>query len=261
MKKLKQDFFKKVCKKATKAIKTFNMIEEGDKLMLGLSGGKDSMLLMHVMTHLQKRAPFKFELCAGTFDPGFNEFNGSELKTYAAEQGWDYHVTSLDMQPILDEKSTGKNPCSLCSRIRRGNLHGLMDELGCNKLVLAQHLDDICNSLLIGMFRGHGLKTMGPNVAADGGKKRLIRPLAFTPEQWIIEARSQFEFPQTGDCDYKEQVEDTGDRAFFAAWLVELEKRFPHVRETMLASMMDVRTDHLLDLKLLKEVIPGLKDN
>jgi len=260
MKERPEDYFKKICKKATKAIKTFNMIEEGDKIMVGLSGGKDSMMLMHVMTHLQRRAPIKFELCAGTFDPGFNEFNGEALKNYALEQGWEYHVTELDMQPILDEKSNGRNPCSLCSRLRRGNLHGLMDELGCTKLVLAQHLDDICNSLLIGLFRGHGLKTMGPNVAADGGKKRLIRPLAFTPEQWIIKAKEMFEFPKTGECDYEHLVETTGDRAYFANWLVELEKRFPHVRETMLASMMDVRTDHLLDTKLLKDGIPGLAD-
>lgn len=254
----KKDYFKKVCKKSTKAIKTFNMIEDGDRLMVGLSGGKDSMLLMHVMTHLQKRAPFKFDLCAGTFDPGFNEFNVAELKKYAKKYEWDYHVTTINMQPILEEKSTSKNPCSLCSRIRRGNLHGLMDKLGCNKLVLGQHLDDICVSLLIGLFRGHGIKTMGPNVAADGGKKRLIRPLVFTQEEWIKKAQEQFNFPEAGECDYKEQVDDNGDRAFFATMLKNLEIRFPHIRETMLASMMDIRTEHLLDLKLLKGVIPGL---
>ncbi len=253
-----QKIFKKICKKATKAINTFNMIEEGDRILVGLSGGKDSMLLMHVMSHLQRRSPIKFELMAGTFDPGFNEFNIEELTAYTKKQNWDYHVTSLDMKPILDEKSNSRNPCSLCSRIRRGNLHGLMDQLGCNKLVLAQHLDDICNSLLIGLFRGHGLKTMGPNVLADGGKKRLIRPFAFTPESWVIECKELFDFPQTGDCDYKQQVEDNGDRAFFARWLKSLETKFPSVRETMLASMMDVRTEHLMDLKLLKDYIPGL---
>ena len=256
-----KSMFKKISRKTAQAIKTFNMIEEGDRLMVGISGGKDSLLLMHVMTHLQRRAPINFEVIGATIDPGFNEFNPTELKKYAEENNWTYHVAPVDMQPILDQKNHSKNPCSLCSRIRRGQLHKLMDELNCNKLVLGHHLTDICVSLLIGLFRGHGLKTMGPNVLADSGTKRLIRPFAFVPEEWIIEERENYEFPVTGDCDYIEQVEDTGDRAFLAKWVRELEEKFPHIQETMLASMMDVRTDHLLDLKLLQSVIPGLPSN
>ena len=247
-------YFTKICKKTTKTVKKYNLIEEGDRILVGISGGKDSLILMHILENLRRRAPFKFEIIAGTFSPGFDSFNVKKVEEYIRAFDWEFHIAEVDIQPILDEVNTAKNPCALCSRIRRGNLYKLMDELGCNKLALGHHLDDLCISLLISLFRGHGLKTMGPNVKADAGRKRVIRPLACINQDWIIEAVKSFDFPTGIDCDYKEQLKNNGDRAFFVDLLRNLESKFPNIKENMLASMSNVESEHLLDLKFLVDI-------
>lgn len=253
MKKKDVNYFKRVCKLAGRAIKEYEMIREGDRILVGLSGGKDSVTLMHVLSHLLKRAPVKFELISATFDAGFDGIELTPLAEYARQQGWDHRIVRLDVKSLVEEKDIGsKLPCSFCSRMRRGKLHGLADELGCNKIALGQHLDDLCVSLLIGLFRGQGLKTMGPNVPADAGTKRVIRPLCTTPVDSIKEAARQFDLPQFGHCDYEARVAVEGDRAYLERELERLEKEFPNVRSNMLSSMRDVRPAHLMDPSFLE---------
>lgn len=246
--------FSKISKLATKAITEYNMIEAGDRLLVGVSGGNDSMVLMHLLTHLKRRAPFDFTIKGVTVDAGWDGIDIDGLHRYCLGQGWDHDVIRFNAKKLLTEKGAEKRPCSLCARLRRGKLHGYADEFGYNKIVLGQHLDDICVSLLIGLFRGHGLTTMGPNVAADlksGGDKRIIRPMAFSTKELIDKCAVDFEFPKFGECDYGEMLSRDGDRSFLENHLKVLSERFPGIRQSMLKSMSDVRPEYLLDPKFL----------
>lgn len=211
------------------------------------------MMLMHVLDRLQKRAPIGFELFAVTIDEGFNGINHAPLADYAKEQGWNLRIIKTPIAHLIKEKGTTTNPCGLCSRLRRGFIHGYADELGCNKLVLGHHRDDLCTSLLMGLFRGTGLKTMGPNVAADQGTKRLIRPLCYVSKELIEICAVAFEFPVVGACDYAQELSDSGDRAYLERLIPELEKQFPNLGKNMLRSMADVRPDYLLDRRHISD--------
>jgi tRNA 2-thiocytidine biosynthesis protein TtcA len=131
--------------------------------------------------------------------------------------------------------------------LRRGFLHGYADELNCNKIALGHHRDDLCVTFLMNLFRGAGLKTMAPNVSADAGSKRVIRPLCYAPKSLVELAAEGFDFPPMNRCDYAEQLKTTGDRAKAERLLIELESRFPGAGKQMLRSMSDLRPDHLLD--------------
>ncbi len=239
-----------LCNLTGKAVHDFRMIEEGDRLLVGISGGVDSMMLMHVLARLQKRAPIKFDLYAVTIDEGFAGLHHTPLADYAAEQGWQLKVIKTPIARLIVEKEAEDKPCGLCSRLRRGFIHGYADELGANKLVLGHHRDDLCVSLLMGLFRGTGLKTMGPNVAADGGTKRVIRPLCYAPKDLIETCAQNYDFPDLGSCDYSRQLDETGDRARIERLLKQLEADFPNIGKNMLHSMRDVRADYLLDPSL-----------
>ena len=151
----------------------------------------------------------------------------------------------------MQEKETGDSPCALCSRLRRGKLHGLLAELHCNKLALGQHLDDLCASFLIALFRGGGLKTMGPNVLADGGKARLIRPLWGCRKPEIHAVAQLFSFPKIRSCPYEKALRERGDRHFVGNLLMHLQERFPDIYSAMRHSMGDLRLAHLLDRRFL----------
>ncbi len=244
------DHYAQLCNLAGKAVHDFSMIEEGDRLLVGISGGADSMMLMHVLARMQKRAPINFELFAVTIDEGFDGIDHTPLQAYAAEQGWNLKIIETPIAQLIVEKETENKPCGLCSRLRRGFIHGYADEMKCNKLVLGHHRDDLCVSLLMGLFRGTGLKTMGPNVAGDGGTKRVIRPLCYAPKDLIETCAEAYEFPDTGHCDYAEALDKKGDRARLERLLKELEPDFQNIGKNMLHSMADVRADYLLDQSL-----------
>jgi len=245
------DHFAQLCRLTGKAVAEYEMIRENDRLLVGISGGVDSMMLMHVLDRLQKRAPIKFDLFAVTIDEGFDGINHAPLAEYAKKQKWDLKIIGTPISKLIIEKETGNKPCGLCSRLRRGFIHGYADEIGANKLVLGQHRDDLCVSLLMGLFRGTGLKTMSPNTDADHGTKRVIRPLCYAPKDLIETCAEAYEFPDTGTCDYSEQLEQSGDRARLERLLKELEPDFPNLGSAMLHSMADVRPAYLLDKRLL----------
>lgn len=241
------DIFAQLCKLTGKAVIDFKMIEDGDRLLVGISGGVDSMMLMHVLDRLRRRAPIKFELFAVTIDEGFEGIHHAPLVAYAAEQGWNLKIIEVPIAQVILEKEAEKRPCALCSRLRRGYIHGYADEMKCNKLVLGHHRDDLCVSLLMGLFRGTGLRTMGPNVPGDGGTKRVLRPMCYAPKSIIETAAQQYDFPDLGNCDYSKQLDETGDRAKLERLMKELETDFPSLGKKMLNSMADVRPDFLLD--------------
>ncbi len=244
--------FKKVCRLAGRAVAEYRMIRPGDRIAVGVSGGKDSMMLLEVLQQLRRRAPVEFAILAVTFDPGFAGFNAAAVAGYCRERGWEHRTVAMALEPLLKECQAERRPCVLCSRLRRGKLYGAAADWRADKLALGHNLDDIAVSLLIGLFRGQGVTTMGPNVPADEAALRLIRPLALVPESLVREAAEGFDWPEAGACRYAEQLKERGDRAFFGNWLERLEKRIPHVRQQMLRSMQDVRPAYLLDKRFIE---------
>ena len=158
---------------AGRAIGDYRMIREGDRILLGLSGGKDSLSLLHTLHHLQQKAPVKFELLAATVDPQSDQFDPAPLKPYLAALGVPYF---LESQPILEEaqKTLTKDSdsyCAYCSRMRRGILYRIAREQGCNVVALAQHLDDLAETLMMSMLFGGKLRTMSPHYLNDAGDR------------------------------------------------------------------------------------------
>jgi tRNA 2-thiocytidine biosynthesis protein TtcA len=168
---------------AGRAIGDYGMIRDGDRVLLGLSGGKDSLSLLHVLLDLKKRAPVKFELAACTVDPQSPDFDPSPLKPYMAELGVPHFY---ERQPIVaeaEEKMQGDSFCAYCSRMRRGILYRVAREQGCNVLALAQHLDDLAETFLMSAFFGGKLRTMQAHYVIDAGDLRVIRPLIYARER------------------------------------------------------------------------------
>ena len=174
---------KSIIRATGKALHRFNMIQDGDKILLGLSGGKDSLALLHVLHHFQKAAPITFSIGVVTVDPMSDDFSPQSLIPYIEGLGLPYH---FEQEPIIErakEHMEGDSFCSFCSRMRRGIMYGTARKHGYNVLALAQHLDDLAESFLMSAFHGGKLKTMKANYTIGDGDLRVIRPLAFVRER------------------------------------------------------------------------------
>ena len=174
---------KSLLRQVGRAIADYRMIEEGDRILLGLSGGKDSLTLLHLLRHFQRHAPIHFDLAAVTVDPLIEGFDPSPLKGYLATLGVDYHYAT---QPIAEQAAQhmGKDSfCAFCSRMKRGILYATCRREGYNVLALAQHLDDLAESFLMSAFHGGQLRTMKAHYTIDAGDLRVIRPLVYARER------------------------------------------------------------------------------
>ncbi len=239
--------FEALCKSAGRAIGDFGLINPDDRILIGISGGKDSFVLARVLFELQKRAPIKFELLTITFDPGFDGFGADKIAAYCRKKGYNHHQAGLDIGSIIRDKQWTKTPCVLCSRLRRGMLYRAAEDLNCNKLALGHHLDDLEVSFLISLFRGQGLSTMPPLAKAKKHPVTVIRPLVLAEEKLIIAAGNELDFPRdTGKCIYHQELE-TGDRKMFRKLLDSLSETIPDVKRNILHSMRKVEIDYLLD--------------
>ena len=243
--------FRKICRLAGTAIVKYGMIGENDRILIGISGGKDSVALLHVLRHFQQTAPVHFELEAATFDPGFPDFSSDGTGELCRGLGITHHILRFDMESLLKEKQMEETPCMLCSRLRRGNLYTLARRRKCNKIALGQHLDDAEISFLMSLCRGAGLSTMGPNVPEKKGSLRIIRPLILTPESLIADWVNHQALPVRGECRYKEQLEN-GDRRYFRHLLDQLAERIPDLRSNILRSLSNIQEEYLLDPRFLK---------
>ena len=239
--------FKKICRTAGETCVRYHLIENGDRILVGLSGGKDSFVLMHLLEHLRRHAPVQFSIVGATFDPGFENFDLPGISTYCRDRNWEHHVVKMDIPALLREKSFEASPCVLCSRMRRGKLYGLAGELKCNKLALGQHLDDVINSFLMSLCRGQGLTSMAPLVKPQNpAHPVIIRPLALVQEELIRRCAANLELPEkTGLCRYEETVKN-GDRAEFKKLIELLAERIPDLRENIAHSLTKVELAHLL---------------
>jgi len=189
------DLLKKLRRNAGKAIIDFGMIREDDRVLLGLSGGKDSLSLLHLLLHFQRHAPIKFEIGAMTVDPQSGEYDPSPLIPYLKEIGVEYFFVQEPILDMAEDHMTGDSYCSFCSRIKRGVMYSTARENGYNVIALGQHLDDLAESFLMSAFHGGKLKTMKAHYVNDDGDLRIIRPLVYVREKMLASFAKEQELP------------------------------------------------------------------
>jgi len=190
---------KSILRSVGRAIADFNMICEGDRLLLGLSGGKDSLSLLHILRHLQRHAPIHFDLGVITVDPQVDGFDPSHLKAYVADLGIPYFYESDAIAEKAETQMKNDSFCAFCSRMKRGMMYGTCRREGYNVLVLAQHLDDLAESFLMSAFRGGQLRTMKANYTNKGGDVRIIRPLVYVRERQTADFARETGLPVVAD--------------------------------------------------------------
>ncbi|MBU6225062.1 MAG: tRNA 2-thiocytidine(32) synthetase TtcA [Burkholderiales bacterium] len=237
---------KRLCRQVGEAIVDFNMIEEGDKVMVCMSGGKDSYAMLDILLKMQARAPIAFELIAVNLDQKQPGFPADVLPKYLTQLGVKFRIETQDTYSIVKEKvPEGKTMCSLCSRLRRGILYRVAGELGCNKIALGHHRDDILQTFFLNMFFGGKLKSMPPKLVSDGGDHMVIRPLAYVAEKDLVRwaAHRQFPIIPCTLCGSQDGLQ----RQVVGEMLREWEKKFPGRIENMFAALQNVVPSHLLD--------------
>jgi tRNA 2-thiocytidine biosynthesis protein TtcA len=240
---------KRLHRQVGQASQDFNMIEDGDKVMVCVSGGKDSYALLDILMGLQQRAPIRFELIAVNLDqkqPGFPEH---VLPEYLAKTGVPFHIENQDTYSIVKRLiPEGQTMCSLCSRLRRGILYRVASELGATKVALGHHRDDIIVTLLMNMFFGGRMKGMPPKLVSDDGKHIVIRPLAYVAETDLERWAAVRDYPiiPCTLCGSQEGLQ----RAQIKATLREWEKKHPGRSDNMLRAMGQLTPSHLLDRNL-----------
>lgn len=240
---------KKLCRLMGQAIADFQMIEDQDRVMVCLSGGKDSYAMLDILMKLRERAPIQFELIAVNLDqkqPGFPE---QVLPTYLRKLGIPFHIEEQDTYSIVKRVvPEGKTTCGVCSRLRRGILYRVADEIGATKIALGHHREDILETLLLNMFYGGKLKAMPPKLRSDDGKHIVIRPLAYVPEKYLERYALQQDFPiiPCNLCGSQENLQRNAMKALLKDW----EKQHPGRVASIFRAMTQVVPSHLLDSKL-----------
>lgn len=240
---------KRLCREVGRAIVDYNMIEEGDRVMVCLSGGKDSYGLLDILMKLRSRAPVDFELIAVNLDQKQPGFPAEVLPAYLSKLGVRYHIETQDTYSIVKDKiPEGKTMCSLCSRLRRGILYRVARELGATKIALGHHRDDMLQTLFLNMFFGGKLKGMPAKLVSDNGEFMVIRPLAYVPEKDLIRWAEHRRFPiiPCTLCGSQENLQ----RKQVGNMLREWDKQFPGRLENMLHALQHVVPSHLMDRSL-----------
>lgn len=239
--------FRKIRKQVGKAIGDFNLIEDGDRIAVAVSGGKDSYTLLHVLDSLRRRAPVRYELIAVNVHPGFPGYRTEPLAQHLREHGFNCRMEQTDCYQIIETKRRpGSSYCSFCARLRRGVLYSVMDELGCNKLALGHHADDFIETLLLNQFFVGTLKAMSPKLLADNGRHTVIRPLVYVEERDIIEFSYANDFP-TIACACPAGSEGDRNRRRMKRLIKELSGEIPHLRGSLLGALGNIQPRHLLD--------------
>jgi tRNA 2-thiocytidine biosynthesis protein TtcA len=237
---------KRLCRLVGQAVGDYNMIEAGDKVMVCLSGGKDSYGLLDILLKLQRRAPVDFQLVAVNLDQKQPGFPAHVLPDYLKSIGVPFHIEEQDTYSIVKDKiPEGKTMCSLCSRLRRGILYRVASELGATKIALGHHRDDILQTLFLNMFFGGKLKGMPPKLQSDDGRHVVIRPLAYVPEKELIRWAEHRQFPiiPCTLCGSQENLQ----RKQVAAMLREWDKKHPGRVDNLFTALQNVVPSHLAD--------------
>ena len=240
----------RLAKKTTRAIVDFNLVEDGDRVMVGLPGGKDSWALIQILDVLRQRAPISFSIVAVNVDSGYEGYQHTAVARACAARGWEFHREHTDIGALIDEKlDPDVTPCSLCARLRRGVLYRLADSVGATKIALGHHLDDFVETLLLNLFFAGALKAMPARLVSDNRKHVVIRPLVYVTEAEARAYAKENELPIIGCC-----CPACGDlslqRQRVKRLIMELEREHPSVKSSMIKALANVMPRHLLDRRL-----------
>ncbi|MDC8760418.1 tRNA 2-thiocytidine(32) synthetase TtcA [Janthinobacterium fluminis] len=240
---------KRLCRLVGQAIGDFNMIEEGDKVMVCLSGGKDSYALLDILMTLRERAPIHFDIVAVNLDQKQPNFPADILPTYLSNLGVAFHIENQDTYSIVKRLiPEGKTTCSLCSRLRRGILYRVADELGATKIALGHHRDDILETFFLNMFFGGKLKSMPAKLQSDDGRHIVIRPMAYVKEADSERYAEVKGFPiiPCDLCGSQENLQRKQIKNLMREW----DKKFPGRVDSIFSALSNVAPSHLLDREL-----------
>jgi tRNA 2-thiocytidine biosynthesis protein TtcA len=239
----------RLAKKVTKAITEYSLIEDGDRVMVGLSGGKDSWALLNILDVLRRRAPIQFSLVAVCVDSGYEGFRHEVIASTCEERGWEYRIEHTGIGDVMDDLLDGATPCSLCARLRRGVLYRLANEVGATKIALGHHLDDFIETLLLNLFFAGALKAMPARLVSDNGAHVVVRPLVYVTEAEARTYAKESALPIIGCC-----CPACGDlslqRQRVKRLIAQLEVEHPEVKNSMIRALGNVAGRHLLDRRL-----------
>lgn len=249
-----------IVRKVGEAVGDFDLIADGDRVMVCVSGGKDSYVLLDALRVLRRRSPVRFELVAVNVDQGWPGYDTAAIEEHLRREGVEYHMAKATYAEIVEAKlRPEKTPCSLCSRFRRAYLYDLAPRLGCTRIALGHHMDDLIETLMLNLLFSGRLASMPPRLVSEDGRNVVIRPLAYVSEQETREFAEARRYPvvrcgclSCGLPDQKRQV--------VKRMLVELETAHPGTKRHMLAALANVKPAHLLDRGLLERLgaaVPG----
>ena len=244
---------KELARKAGQAVRDFDMVAHGDRILVGMSGGKDSFAMLYLLEDLRRRAPVRFDLVPVTVDQGYRGFKVDVLESYFKASGLPYHIERTNIAQVIDDTmALGDTHCSMCARLRRGVLYRLAPELGCNKIALGHHADDLLETLLMRQFFNGEIGSMPPLLKARDGVNTVIRPLCYVWESEIIGLVAQVGFPviccacpACGDISLK--------RTQMKSLLRKLESDHHGIKASLLKALSNVKVAQLMDLRWIGE--------
>jgi tRNA 2-thiocytidine biosynthesis protein TtcA len=236
---------KRLAHEMGRCIADFELIEDGDRVMVAISGGKDSHTLLHLLERARRRSPVPFEIVAVHLDQGQPGYDGSHLEVWLREQGYQHQIVRENTYQLVTKRiPEGRTYCSMCSRLRRGILYNVAQSLGCTKIALGHHRDDAIETLMLNMMFNGTLSAMPAKLVSDDGRNTVIRPLLYSSERDIAAYSAQLDFPII-PCNLCGSQENLW-RQQVKHMLDDIEKLAPQVRQSMLAALKNVHTTHLL---------------
>ena len=239
---------KRLASEVARASRDFRLLEPGDRVMVGVSGGKDSYTMLHLLREIARRVPWDLEIIAVNLDQGQPGFPVETLRGWLQDQGYEHKIVFQDTYSIVKEKvPEGKTTCSLCSRLRRGILYNVAQELGCTKIALGHHRDDVIETLMLNLLYSGQLKAMPPRLRSDDGRNVVIRPMVYCREEEIAAFAEEQAFPIL-PCDLCGSQENL-KRKQVKRMLNALATENPKIKGNLFAALTNVRPSHLLDRK------------
>lgn len=245
-----QKIFKRMKRLAGQAVGDFNLIENNDRILVALSGGKDSWAMLQILTELCRRAPINYEIIPVTVDPGFDGFDTATIERYLKQLGLTGHIEKTRNKERIDKHlHPGTSYCAFCARLRRGTLYCIATRLNCNKIALGHHLDDHIETLLLNQFYSGTIAAMSPKLKADNGIHTVIRPLVYIEETLIEQWAELTKIPQV-DCSCPQLARRDQKRQQIKKLIHTLQQDNPLLKKSLLKAMANVQPRHLLDKKL-----------